>query len=228
MLIGLLPSWRVAGYFFVTKGPQRAGSVGGDVPTFEMFLRHLQEHEGEPVVRLASRWDPSSKLAFSRYLKNLYERRITSGLSCKVRKGDSNQSIGNTVARLVGNLLTDSNGFKRISSAAQGYPDCALAFQNRIMSGIALELKATSNWVDADSNRRVLLSSTNRLRSLGLDVIRHAVVTAVYGLDQRRAIVRVNRLRIDLIEPDSQVTTRLECAVSHKLLSRGTHTTYDI
>src|SRR5206468_5925978 len=82
-----------------------------------------------------------------------------------VRTGSTNQSIGNQaemffVERLDGSLQR----FGILSCPGHGYPDKQL---HDLSSGrrFPLELKATSQWNPSDSNRRVLTSSSGKLRS---------------------------------------------------------------
>ena len=83
------------------------------------------------------------------------------------------------------------------------------------------ELKATSTWDAADSNRRVLTSSSRKLRQRFPGAVNHVLATMLYATGA--GISRVRSLRLDFIEPGTLVNIRLEASVSHRLLAEATH-----
>ncbi len=99
-----------------------------------------------------------------------------------------------------------------------GYPDRMLV---RHGHRIALEIKATSDWNPSDSNRRVLTSSSEKLRRHFHPPIHHLLCTVFYSLKDDCAVI--GALRLDFLEPDSIVNVRLEVSVSHKLLAAAKH-----
>lgn len=82
-------------------------------------------------------------------------------------------------------------------------------------------MKATSDWNAQDSNRRVLTSSSEKLRAQFEAPIFHLLCTAMYAYEENGA--RIGCVRLDFLEPSSPVNVRLEASVSHKLLTNGTH-----
>lgn len=106
-----------------------------------------------------------------------------------------------------------------------GYPDKILV--RREHNDIyPLELKATSTWNVADSNRRVLTSSSRKLRERFRGAINHLLATILYG--QRGADWFIRSIRLDFIGPNTLVNIRLEASVSHRLLSQATHATITV
>ncbi len=82
-------------------------------------------------------------------------------------------------------------------------------------------MKATSDWNPNDSNRRVLTSSSTKLRAQFEAPIHYLLLTAIYRVEGGNA--RINGIRLDFLAPQTQVNVRLEASVSHKLLSNSTH-----
>lgn len=145
----------------------------------------------------------------------------------------TNQAKGNTVAKGFA-ALTTSAGFSRISidnCSGAGYPDRLLkmtpASTLESSFSCALELKATSNWNPKDCNRRVITSSSKKLRnqiqagSLPAPPC-HLLLTVIY--DDSSAVI--DAVRLDFLEPDTEINVRLEAATSHKLLTSGSHHSY--
>jgi len=86
---------------------------------------------------------------------------------------------------------------------------------------IAFELKATSDWDPKGTNRIVLTSSSKKLRDPKFfsPPICHLLCTAQY--DRTSAVV--NWLRLDFLEPTTEVNVRFEASVNHKILAAGSH-----
>ena len=85
-------------------------------------------------------------------------------------------------------------------------------------------MKATSQWNPADSNRRVLTSSSDKIRNHFCPQIYHLNCTVMYDISDSDD-ARINALRLDFLQPTTTVNVRLEASVSHKILSNGTHPT---
>jgi len=86
---------------------------------------------------------------------------------------------------------------------------------------IPLEVKATSNWNERDANRRVLTSSSKKLRAQFSDPIHHLLLTVLYS--QNQSWVKIDTIRLDFLEPTTTVNVRLEASVNHKILANGPH-----
>ena len=138
-----------------------------------------------------------------------------------ISPGSTNQSIGNQVADFFVTIVNKSlRKFLITECPGKGYPDRVLR-DGASKKTYPLELKATSSWDSTDSNRRVLTSSSKKLRSNFLPPICHLLATCCYSdLD---STYRLNAVRFDFIEPTTEVNIRLEASVSHKILADGRH-----
>src|SRR5438552_6505479 len=138
-----------------------------------------------------------------------------------IRPGSSNQSVGNQVADFF-TLQFPASLAEHVlrACAGAGYPDKILV-RRRDEKAYPLELKATSGWNAADSNRRVLTSSSRKLRQQFQPPLNHLLATIIYH--QSRNEWFITSLRLDFIGPNSLVNIRLEASVSHRLLAQATH-----
>lgn len=148
------------------------------------------------------------------------------GCFCPIVAGSTNQSIGNQVEVFtVGALAPHLTSFRLGPCAGKGYPDKMLTQAGSHLA-IPMEMKATSDWNPRDSNRRVLTSSSAKLRSEFHTPIHHLLATVIYSVVPSG--VRIDRLRLDFLEPSTEVSVRLEASVNHKILSTGGHHTREI
>ena len=90
----------------------------------------------------------------------------------------------------------------------------------------ALEVKATSDWNPNDSNRRVITSSSEKIRKQFSEPIHHLLFTLLYKIETGFAVIE--HMRLDFLEPTTPVSVRLEASVNHKLLSHGTPASFVI
>lgn len=190
------------------------------------YYRELQEREGLNPVDLIAEWDPAAVAEISDDFRNAAaESKITVQI-VPLRAGSSNQSIGNQVADFFAlQFPPHLHAHNLRACAGAGYPDKipVRRADNRVYP---LELKATSTWNAADSNRRVLTSSSRKLRDSFRAPINHLLATILYG--QRGVDWFVTSIRLDFIGLATLVNIRLEASVSHKLLSRATHATITV
>lgn len=143
------------------------------------------------------------------------------GASCPIRSGSSNQSIGNQVEEFtVSQLAPRTTRFKILPCSGAGYPDKTLV-QNGSGLKMVFEIKATSDWNPADSNRRVLTSSSEKIRRAFTPPVHHLLCTLLYTVQDGSA--RIDAVRLDFIEPTTSVNVRLEASVNHKILATGSH-----
>ncbi len=140
------------------------------------------------------------------------------GSDCPLKAGSSNQSVGNQVEAFIVAQVNAAGDFQIENCAGAGYPDRLLRDDEL---KIPLEMKATSDWNPNDSNRRVLTSSSAKLRAQFEAPIHHLLLTAIYQVDGDTA--RINGIRLDFLAPDTEVNVRLEASVSHKLLHNSAH-----
>ncbi len=185
--------------------------------TLRDYYLDLLRWEGADAAELIAEW-PEDLVA---EIQADFERAAASsgliGMVCPLRDRSSNQSIGNQVAAFAGaTLAAKLREFELKNCSGAGYPD------NLLLRGdlkIALEWKATSDWNARDSNRRVLISSSQKLRAQFAAPIFHLLATAIYNGDS----AQIEGLRLDFLSPTTLVSVRLEASVSHKLLSQATH-----
>ena len=143
------------------------------------------------------------------------------GSTCSLSPDSSNQSIGNQVEKYtMEELNTTISEFSISLCHGKGYPDQTLT-QTATGTRIPLEVKATSNWNPSDTNRRVLTSSSRKLRTQFSDPIYHLLLTVIYS--QNENLATIDAIRLDFLEPTTIVNVRLEASVNHKILATGHH-----
>lgn len=187
--------------------------------TFSEFYNELQKREGFDPKSLVDAW-PSvlAEQIADDFLQGVKSQPFK-GSICPIRAGSSNQSIGNQVeAFVVPKLTTGLQKFRLEKCSGAGYPDQQLRSGDLL---IPLELKATGDWNPNDSNRRVLTSSSEKLRKYFKSPVYHLLCTVLYTAEA--AGTRIDAIRLDFLEPDSPVSVRLEVSVNHKLLATGKH-----
>jgi hypothetical protein len=189
---------------------------------FGDYYKNLLAWEGyKPAdVELIAPWDAAESTLIQKDFKQAIN---TSGIKSRIipiRPGSTNQSVGNQVASFFVKII-NSNLPKYVMRdySGQGYPDKKL-IEKSSQKVFAFELKATSSWNSSDSNRRVLTSSSKRLREKFSASINHILATCCYSDSPGW---KLTGLRLDFIEPTAEVDVRLEASVNHKSLSLGTH-----
>ena len=185
------------------------------------YYAELQRREGLEPVQLVAEWAEAEMDAISAAFRNAFAASGIIEKTIPIRPRSTNQSIGNQVADFFVPVMNQHLQKYRIDACpGGGYPDKILV---EIASGrtFPFELKATSTWDAADSNRRVLTSSSQKLRQRFPGAVNHVLATVLYatGAD----VSRVQSLRLDFIEPSTLVNIRLETSVSHRLLAEATH-----
>ena len=143
------------------------------------------------------------------------------GSSCPIRPGSTNQSIGNQVEKYtIQKLDSVISGFSISKCRGGGYPDQILIQQSTDLY-IPLEVKATADWNEKDSNRRVLTSSSQKLSAQFSEPIYHLLLTVLYSPGQDS--VTIDAIRLDFLEPTTAVNVRFEASVNHKILADSHH-----
>lgn len=184
--------------------------------TFAEYFVEALEREGVDAQELIPAWTQEERDHVTNKIRSAIE---LSG----VIKG-SNQSKGNQAAAFLFGAIAGhmGNSGKIATAPGKGYPDMIFSLDG---ASFCMEFKATSAWKAGDSNRRVLTSSTSKLRSLIQEAHvgnppAHFICTVLYS-DNDAVVTGV---RLDFLEPDTPVNIRLEASTSQKLLSEGAHT----
>jgi hypothetical protein len=185
------------------------------------YYRDLLNWEGVPFQVLVEAW-PSTLID---EIKTDFAAAVNASnikhTSCPIRDGSSNQSIGNQVEEFtIRQLESHSSAFTITACSGAGYPDRVLV-RRACLKKIALEFKATSDWNPSDSNRRVLTSSSEKIRKCFVPPIHHLLCTVLYRIGSNTA--DIHGIRLDFLEPNTAVNVRLEASVNHKILATGSH-----
>lgn len=187
----------------------------------KVYYKDLLHWEGEEHRQLVHQWPHDLREAIESAFVDAVSTAALKGSDCLLKPNSTNQSIGNQVEKYtLGKLGRVISGFSICRCQGQGYPDKMLIHQTTELR-IPLEVKATSDWNESDSNRRVLTSSSKKLRAQFSGPIHHLVLTTLYSRNKDSAII--DAIRLDFLEPTTTVNVRLEASVSHKILASGPH-----
>lgn len=185
------------------------------------YYHELQRREGLEPIELITEWAQRDTDAISAAFRNAVVASRITEQAIPTRAGSSNQSVGNQVADFFVPLINQHLQQYRIDACpGGGYPDKILV-EVASRRTFPFELKATSTWDVADSNRRVLTSSSRKLRQRFPGAVNHVLATMLYATGA--GVSRVQSLRLDFIGPGTLVNIRLEASVSHRLLAQATH-----
>lgn len=191
------------------------------MPTLQEYYGLLLAHEGQAAAELIAPWDQGVVAAIEAAFRHAFTAAGLANREIPIEPGSSNQSIGNQVANFFATTINPHlMNFQLRPCAGQGYPDRILMPAGG-GQGYPFELKATSDWNPNDSNRRVLTSSSQKLRRHFRHPINHLLATVVYR--QEVVVFRLESVRLDYLNPDTEVSIRLEGSVSHKLLAEANH-----
>lgn len=186
--------------------------------TLENYFADLLTRENQPPCDLIANWPEDLIERVSADIRGAVEKAQIIGSGCPLKTNSSNQSIGNQVEAFIVAQVNRAGDFQIENSSGAGYPD---RFLRDGALKMPLEMKATSSWNPNDSNRRVLTSSSSKLRAHFEAPIHHLLLTAIYQIQGNQA--RIDGIRLDFLAPETQVSVRLEASVSHKLLTNSTH-----
>lgn len=185
------------------------------------YYKDLLHWEGEEPHELVHQWPQELRDATEKAFVDAVSTASLKGSVCPLKPNSTNQSIGNQVEKYtLGKLGSVISGFSIFPCQGQGYPDKMLIPQTTEFR-IPLEVKATSSWNESNSIRRVLTSSSKKLRAQFREPIHHLVLTTLYSRNEDSAIIEA--IRLDFLEPTTTVNVRLEASVSHKILANGPH-----
>ena len=187
----------------------------------ENYYRDLAKWEKQPLIPLVHAWPKPLRNAVEfDFVAATASCKIKSA-NCPIRPASTNQSIGNqveeyTISKLNGHL----SEFSIAPCKSSGYPDKMLT-QKTTRLKMPLEFKASRDWNPNDANRRVLTSSSKKLRRQFPAPIHHLLLTVLYSPAPR--YITIQSLRLDFLEPSTAVNVRLEASVNHKILANGPH-----
>lgn len=188
-------------------------------PVFENAISEAGQQECE----LIHQWPQELRNAIVSAFEDAVSKASVKDSICPLKPGSSNQSIGNQVEKyIVPKLDSDLSGFSISKCSGSGYPDQTLIQQSTNLH-IPLEMKATADWNEKDSNRRVLTSSSKKLRVQFSEPIYHLLLTVLYSKQDDEDFAAIDTIRLDFLEPTTAVNVRLEVSVNHKLLADGDH-----
>ncbi len=199
------------------------------------FLNALQKEElgnsSKALAPLIAKWtDSESKNITALVSSNVKKLKGTAPKAFKSAK--SNQAVGNLMHKHFVDEFNNSApaSIQITRCGGAGYPDNFLSItKNKVTTNYCLEFKATSDWNPKDSNRRVLMSSTTKLRKkisekvIPADPL-HILITIMYV----KSSGKIEGVRLDFLDPTTKVNTRLEASTTHKLLNGASHKTSTI
>ena len=186
------------------------------------FYKDLQDLEGQRHRELIHQWPQELRdIIVAAFVEATSAASVKDSV-CPIKPNSTNQSIGNQVEKyIIPQLDKVLSGFSICKSKGSGYPDQILIQESTDLH-MPLEVKTTSDWNKKDANRRVLTSSSEKLRAQFSTPIYHLLLTVGYsGRDDNS--VTVTTIRLDFLEPTTVVNVRFEASVSHKLLTDGIH-----
>ena len=185
------------------------------------YYNDLLRWENVAVQPLIMQWNHSESNAIEQDFRQAINTSGIIGSCVPIVPQSTNQSIGNQVENhFIQDIQSHLSVFKISNCSGAGYPDKTLVpLSNK--KEYPLEFKATSHWNPSDSNRRVLTSSSTKIRRKFQAPINHILATVIY--DKSGGTCQVQHLRLDFLEPNTTVSVRLEASVNHKILSHGSH-----
>lgn len=193
--------------------------------TFAEYYQDLLEREELQEQELISNWLPDLIAQVTNDITQTVENSNLINSRCPIIPNSNNQSRGNQIANYLAERLNQQlQNFNLLRCLGrEGYPDRILVRLADNSRHISFEIKSTSNWNPNDTNRRVLTSSSSKLRRNFNAPIYHLICTVIYRMENDFAMI--NAIRLDFIEPNTDVNVRLEASVSHRILSNGEHQT---
>jgi hypothetical protein len=189
--------------------------------TFKDYYDELLKWENEQDRELVATWDASIQESIKRDFSSAVNLSNLKQLEVPIRPGSTPQSMGNQFADFFVQTINPSlREFRIQKCSGAGYPDKQLRCVGNSRS-FPLELKATPNWNPADSNRVVLTCSSDKLKKYFSPPISHLLVTLCF--EESDDSFSIASVKLDFLEPDTEVNVRLEASVSQRILHNGRH-----
>jgi len=171
------------------------------VATLRDYYLRLQEFEGEAPVELIAPWQSEIVETIRADFAAATAGGVFRGSTVRIPVGTTNQSIGNKIADFAAARIDVAlQRFRIQGCSGHGYPDRVLkclADERRYPT----ELKATSAWDPGDSNRRVITSSSAKLRRQFTSPINHLLITFSYVANTEAEEASITAVRMDFVEP---------------------------
>ena len=187
------------------------------------FFRDLLNWEGQQYCELIHPWPQNLRNSIVLAFEDAVPASSAKGSVCSLPPEIKNQAIGNEIEKyIVPKLNSSLSGFSIFKCRGPGYPDQTLIQQSTNLH-IPLEMKATAKWNEKDPNRRVLASSSKKLRAQFSEPIYHLLLTVLYSKQDDEDFATIDTIRLDFLEPTTAVNVRLEVSVSHKILVNDPH-----
>lgn len=191
------------------------------MPNLNDYYTNLLNWEGVAPIPLVHAWPAQLRQSVEADIVSAVALPGVKGSNCPLRLGSASQSIGNQVEDyIIPPIEQHTSVFKMGRCSGVGYPDKTLTEHSTGLK-MSLEVKVTSDWNPADSHRRVLTSSSTKLRRQFTAPIHHLLLTVLYT--KASTSVTIDAIRLDFLEPSTIVSVRLEASVNHKILSNGSH-----
>lgn len=191
---------------------------------FDEYLKESQDRMNLNPISLIRDWSVNEINDVINVVENAVKNSKIIGSNIPNLSG-TNQSKGNKVEKYVvsklSNKWSSSDGI--FDAPGKGYPDRILIIRGQ---KYFMEIKATSNWNEKDSIRRVLTASPQKMRDLVNKRLvgnppAHLIVTIIYSRNQSN----ISIIRMDFINSTTEIDVRLEASTSQKRLTNGNHET---
>ena len=151
--------------------------------TLAEYYADLLKWENQPLREMVSEWSADLIERISTDVRGAVEAARLIGSKCVLAPASGNQSVGNQVEAFIVAKVNAAGDFQIENCSGAGYPDRLLRDGELV---IPLEMKATSVWNSNDSNRRVLTSSSTKLRAQFAAPIHHLPPATDGDLSSRR------------------------------------------
>lgn len=194
----------------------------GEATALGAYYRALAEREGVPAVDLTAPWDAADAEEITGDFKQAFDKCKFTDNPLVVTIRTSNQSVGHRVAKFFSKTVNQHLlAFSIIDCVGNGYPDKILV-RWRDKREFALELKATGLFQPCNSNRLVLTSRSLKLRRSFTPPVNHLLLLVAY--ERTDDCLWLRSARLAFLEPETQVSVRLEASVSHQFMGMASRT----
>lgn len=188
-------------------------------PVFENTISEADQQKRE----LIHQWPQELRNAIVSAFENAVSESSVKNSACPVSPGASKQKIGNEIEKyIVPKLDSSLSDFSISKCRGSGYPDQIL-IQDTPKLRMPLEMKATVDWNEKDTIRRVLAGSSQKLHTQFSAPIYHLLLTVLYSKQDDEDFVIIDTIRLDFLEPTTTVNVKLEASVNHKILVNEQH-----